>query len=118
MANRPQTIESETERAQRNAIFTTLSHPRRRFSLRHLRAADTPVKVRGLAKEIAAWEGKGPAVNQSDSDTDEIEVALVHNHLPKMNDAGVVKYSTVQQTVALTDSDGEIESHLEMIDGN
>ncbi|WP_254769306.1 DUF7344 domain-containing protein [Salinilacihabitans rarus] len=119
MATSPHEIETlATERANNTTIFTTLAEPRRRFSLRYLRAADTPIKVGDLAAEIAAWESRRTAAGRPDGDVDRIEVALVHNHLPSMDDVGFIEYDSSRGTVALTDHDDRIQSHLRICGGN
>ncbi|MDS0477126.1 hypothetical protein [Natrinema sp. 1APR25-10V2] len=118
MATYPHETERlETDRVHNNTIFKTLSEPRRRFSLRYLRVADTPVKVGDLAAEIAAWETRRP-VDQSDDGTDAIETALVHNHLPLMDESGFIEYDHDQQTVALTDQIDEMQTHLKICGNN
>jgi len=118
MATYPHETERlETARVHNNTIFKTLSEPRRRFSLRYLRVADTPIKVGDLAAEIAAWETRQPA-NQSDGGADAIEIALVHNHLPLMAESGFIEYDNGQQTVALTEQIDEIQTHLKICGDN
>lgn len=119
MATSPHEAETRaTARAANTAIFTTLAEPRRRFSLRYLRAADTPVKVGELAAELAAWERRRPAAGRPAGAADRIEVALVHNHLPSMADAGFVEYDGGRGTVALTDHVDAIQSHLRLCGGD
>lgn len=99
---------------RRDALFDVLSDPRRRVALQHLRRVDEPVSVSELTTELTAWEARQPVADRSGGDADDIEAALVHVHLPKMDEAGVVDYDAARRTVAPTDHAAEVQAHLEI----
>lgn len=94
-------------------LFDVLSHQHRRFILHALRTAEMPVPVGELATELVAWEVQRPVSDRSGDDRDAIEVSLVHTHLPKMADAGLIKYNVTGQIVTLADRSDEIQTHLQ-----
>lgn len=80
--------------------------------------ADASVSVTELARELATWEARRSATDRTDDGTDAIEVALVHSHLPKMADAGIVEYDDGRQVVTLADRTEEIRDHLQTAGGD
>ena len=94
-------------------LFNTLSHPRRRFMFHLLQTAETPVGVEELTTELVAWEAQRSTPNRSNGSRDAIETSLVHNHLPMMDQAGLVMYDVTGQTVALGNRADEVRAHLQ-----
>lgn len=76
--------------------FVLLANRRRRLALRVLRASSTPLPAGELADRIAEREYEEPTVNDRRS----IYLSLYHNHLPRLDDAGVVVYDETEGTVA------------------
>ena len=74
-----------------DALAALLSNARRRFTLRYLQLRNAPVPIEELAEALARWEC---------DDLDEvtphltecIRASLHHVHLPKLADAGLVRY--------------------------
>lgn len=74
-----------------SALAALLGNARRRFVLRYLQLRDAPVTVEELAEAVARWEC---------DDLDEITphlsecilASLRHVHLPKLADAGLIRY--------------------------
>lgn len=52
-----------------------------------------------VAGEVARREGDGVT---PESAIDQLKIALHHRHLPKLADAGLVEYDSVNRVVALT----------------
>lgn len=98
---------------QQDELFNVLSHPRRRFTLQYLRTVETSLPVSELTTELGAWEDRRTGRSQSRDEQDTIEVSLVHNHLPKMDHAGVVEYDATRQRVTLADGTDEVDAHLQ-----
>lgn len=98
---------------RQDELFEVLYHPRRRFTLQYLQIVETPISVGELTTELVAWAAEQPAADHSGADGDTIEVELVHCHLPKMADAGVVRYDATRKTVALADRTDEVWAHLQ-----
>lgn len=96
---------------RRNELFDALSHPHRRFTLEYLQTASTPLAVETLAAELEAWDERQLPVEPPLA-VSAIETALVHNHLPRLADAGLIGYEHSQLTVTLTDRTEEVQSLL------
>ncbi|MFC6719352.1 hypothetical protein ACFQGT_03555 [Natrialbaceae archaeon GCM10025810] len=76
---------------QLDAIHALLADARRRYVLYHF-LKNQRGSAEELAPQIAAWE-RGVSVDEVDqSAVDRVSVALVHNHLPRLADHGIVDY--------------------------
>ena len=62
-------------------ITTALSDKRRRYVIHHLAGDEGPTAVGELADEIAEW---------ASGDHSAVETGLLHRHLPKLADAGLI----------------------------
>jgi len=80
-------------------IFEALSEPRRRCVLYYLRDHGQ-AQVDDLAVHIASWERDVPASAVSEEDADQIALELVHSHLPKLEDEGLIEYDPRTGTVS------------------
>lgn len=85
------------------------------MALHSLDDADAPVTVTELARKLAAWEARRPAADRTGDGPEAIEVALVHTHLPKMADAGIVAYDDARQAVTLADRAEAVRTHLQTV---
>lgn len=103
---------------QQDELFDVLSHSRRRFTLQHLQTAETPLPVGELARELQSWESKQTVSAGGGTEQDTIEISLLHQHLPKMDEAGFVNYDDTWQMVALGDRTDEARSHLQAMAAN
>jgi hypothetical protein len=93
------------EEMSADACLTLLSNARRRAVLLSIndREADEPIPI----EEVVA--GSLP---------DPVEVALNHNHLPKLEKHDVVRWNRERGTVAAGPAFGRIEPFIESLDGN
>ncbi|MFC7009750.1 DUF7344 domain-containing protein [Halalkalicoccus salilacus] len=99
---------------QQNGLFDVLSHSHRRFVLQYLQTADTPLSVNEVATELVAWKNPLAAADQlSDGRATLVEISLVHSHLPKMAEVGLIRYDETRQTVTLGDRTEEVQAHLQ-----
>ena len=74
-----------------------LSSDRRRVALEELAEQPTPVELDELAAGIAERETSGSAVDESH--VERVAISLHHNHLPKMDDLGLVDYESATNRV-------------------
>lgn len=99
---------------RQDEISSVLSHSHRRFILQYLHSANTPLSRDELAAELAAWKNPLAAADQlGDGRTTLVELSLVHSHLPKMAEAGLIRYDEVRQTVTLGNRADEGRAHLQ-----
>ena len=72
-------------------VFGALAHQRRRYVLYYLRENEQ-VGTDELADQVAAWERSVPVDEVSADAAERVHVELVHTHLPKLEDYGLVDY--------------------------
>jgi hypothetical protein len=77
-------------------IFVLLANRRRRLALRVLRESSTPLPAGELSDRIAKREYEEPTVNDRRS----IYLSLYHDHLPRLDEAGVAVYDEDEGSVA------------------
>lgn len=91
-----------------SAAFDLLQDARRRGVLYTVKR-NGETSVEEVARRIAVWQstdGRGAP------DPETVETSLVHSHLPRLADAGVVEYDRERGTVDLTDSATGLEPFL------
>lgn len=93
-----------------SAIFKLLSHRHRRATIQYLATQVGTTPVADVADQIALLEN-----NHTDDHYARICVTLVHNHLPKLNEAGVVEYDQDQGAVELNDQATDARSYLDLV---
>lgn len=85
-----------------SAVFSALSHGRRRGILRLLRDRTSPVGLQELATHLAADEHDKALVEVTPADVKDVSTGLVHAHLSKLEDAGLVTWNRRENTVTTT----------------
>lgn len=93
-------------------VFTVLSNCRRREVIRYLSESDGQVSVGELAEHIAVEENGTTHQELSSDERKSVYVSLYQNHLPVMDDAGVVDYAENRKTVELLDGASRLEPYL------
>lgn len=94
-------------------IFGALGHRRRRYILYYLRDhehADTDT----LATQLVAWEQNTPLTEVSTQDVDQVKTVL-HTHLPKLTDYGLIEYDQRSNTVKYTEPPRLLADILELV---
>ena len=86
-----------------SVLFRCLSHSRRRHVLDCLNESERPLALADLAEDVADRETDAPRAEIADEAVTDVHVALHHNHVPKLVDAGLVDYDRERNVVALTD---------------
>lgn len=89
----------EGERTRTEANLTCFADEHRREIIAVLREQEAPVDRRDLAKEMAASEEDVSPVTVSEQAVDRVELALHHNHLPKLEDAGYLRYDVQRNQI-------------------
>lgn len=82
-----------------DSIFVCLADRRRRLLLARLSENSPPVVVEDLVQHIRGREAGETPDTSSDEEPVEITIALVHNHLPKLSEAGVIDVDRETNTV-------------------
>lgn len=94
-------------------IFEVLYNRRRRMVIWYLRDNDGTGSVSDLAEHIAADENDTTVNQLSSSERKRVYVGLYQNHLPMMDNVGVINYQKNRGTVQLQDAATELEPYLD-----
>lgn len=78
------------ERRSRRKVATHLAHRRRRAALQSLTAADEPLELDSLARQVAAREDDVSPAAVSDDRCDRAVADLYERHLPALAEDGLV----------------------------
>jgi DNA-binding transcriptional ArsR family regulator len=91
--------------------FALLAHRRRRRTLRYLAGRVGAVPLTELADYLARSEAD-PSPNR----TERMRVSLRHNHLPRLESAGVVTVDADRETVRLDAAAAGLARYLDLAD--
>ncbi|SFS47866.1 DUF7344 domain-containing protein [Halostagnicola kamekurae] len=84
----------ENTRIGRETAYQALSNKRRRFIVHYLLRERTPVSLRTLSKQVAAWENAVPPSQVTSKQRKRAYTALHQAHLPKLDKMGIIEYDT------------------------
>ena len=102
-----------SRRPTEDDVFDVLANRRRRYVLRALAAnPEVAYDIGDLAERVAAWENDRPVEEVSAAERKRVYTALQQSHLPKMEDAGVVRYEKDAGTVEATPALARFERFL------
>lgn len=96
----------------RDTLFEVLSNSRRRYILSRIRAADEPIELSEIAREIGARESQIPPAELGQTAKKRVYVSLYQTHVPKLEAVGLVEYDDETKTVSVTERTGEIDRVL------
>lgn len=96
----------------RGESYDLLSNPRRRYVLYYLGREGNPVSIGTLADRVAAWENDTTVEEVGSQERKRVYVSLYQTHVPKLQEAGLVRYEQDEGTVELTDRITELTAHI------
>lgn len=94
---------SDDEELSLDELFDLLRNRRRRDILAYLDASDGTVTLDELAESIAADENDVEPEQLSSQQRKRVYISLYQNHLPKMDELGIVEYEQNRGIVTLLD---------------
>ncbi|MDQ2048881.1 hypothetical protein RBH26_00115 [Natronolimnohabitans sp. A-GB9] len=94
---------SDTSETDLDALFEGLSDSRRRTVLTVLANESEPITTESLARAVTACEDGVTERNVGEDRILEVRTALVHVHLPLLDDAGLVGYDAETGSVSVVD---------------
>ncbi|MFH5802266.1 hypothetical protein [Haladaptatus sp. CMAA 1911] len=103
------TVEPELSK---NKIFHLLQTPRRRYALQYLKEHDTPVEMRDLAEQVAAWENETNVQALTSDERQRVYIPLYQSHLPKLDEEGIIEYNQSRGTVKRTKLADQLDQYL------
>jgi hypothetical protein len=100
------------EELSQDTLFSLLSNPRRRFVLQYLNRVKEPVSLQDLTTEVAAWENETDPEELTDKQEKRIYVSLYQTHIPKLEEAGIVRHDEETGEILLTDKANDVSVYL------
>ncbi len=100
--------------------FHLLQNERRRLVIRYLREADSDAEdgrvwMRDIAEQVAAWEHDTTVAQLSSTERQRVYIPLYQNHLPKLDEAGVIDYDQSRGVVVPTE---RVDRLAEFVEGS
>jgi hypothetical protein len=93
-------------------VFGVLKNQRRRRILRYLITYDDTVTIGTLAEHIAVLENDTTQTALTSRERKRVYIGLYQNHLPKMDDAGAIKFDKARGTIASGPNAAQFEPYL------
>lgn len=98
------------------AQFDVLANADRRHALCTLSTMEQPADLHALALEVTARALGKPTSRVDPEEVRRHEITLYHNHLPRMEDFGLLQFDADDETVELRGS-ARVETMLETVSG-
>lgn len=105
-------IDASTHALSKDDLFHVLSNRRRRDILRYLADHDGINDVGKLASQVAAWEKETTVQRLTSKERKPVYIALYQNHLPKLEDHGLIEYDKSRGCVSRTDQADQCNQYL------
>jgi hypothetical protein len=112
--------EAETERGGRlteDQVFHLLQNQRRRWVLKYLEGREGQVRMRDIAEQVAAWEHDTTVRALTSKERQRVYIPLYQNHLPKLDEEGIIEYNQSRGIVERTDLADQLEPYLDPFEG-
>lgn len=91
------------DRNRLSTLHSCLAHRRRRRVLLYLQDTDEPQALTDLAEIVADREADSSASETDRELVKTVHVSLYHDHVPKLDEAGIVQYEEDDDTVELVE---------------
>jgi DNA-binding transcriptional ArsR family regulator len=101
------------DRLPSDQLFHLLANQRRRRVLYYLREHEETVSLRELAEQIAAWEHGISVRTLGSNERQRVYISLYQNHLPKLDDNGVIDYNQSRGTIERTTVANQFDPYIE-----
>ncbi len=98
-------------------IFSVLSNRRRRFVLHYILQNGEETTIRKLTEQIAAWESSTDTEYVDSAARKRVYTALQQNHLPKMDEAGIINFQKDRGVIERTDAADKLDVYIEVAYG-
>ena len=113
-------VETETERTRRlteDQVFHLLQNQRRRWVLKYLEGREGQVRMRDVAEQVAAWEHDTTVQALTSKQRQRVYIPLYQNHLPKLDEEGIIEYNQSRGIVERADLADQLEPYLDPFEG-
>lgn len=98
-------------------VFSVLSNCRRRFVLHYILQNGKKTTIREVSEQVAAWESSADTEYVDSEARKRVYTALQQNHLPSMDEAGIIDFQKDRGVIERTDAAGELDIYLEVAQG-
>lgn len=89
----PEEPENTPRELSDDDLFHILSNQRRRYVLHYLTDCESPVEMRNLTNQVAAWEHKTTVEALNSTQRQRVYIPLYQNHLPKLAAHDIITYN-------------------------
>ncbi len=93
-------------------VYEALNHPRRRY-LCYTLLETTEWSLTNLAAKTAAWENEIPEHEVTTTQRERVYVSLVHAHVPRLVDEGVVAFDEDTETITAAENAEQVLTALQ-----
>ena len=111
----PSETSKDEEDLSRDNLYKMLANKRRRYVIHYLQRHREDVDLGTLAERVAAWEHGMDTDQITSAQRKSAYTALQQQHLPKMDDAGLVLFDHRSGTVAPTDTLADVDVYTEIV---
>jgi hypothetical protein len=118
MFDRAEGPDDEVEEFSREVVFEMLSNQRRRYVIHYLLETDEESELREIARAVAAWENDKRPEAVTSQERRRAYNALQQAHLPKMDDAGLIRFDSSRGTISASEDLDDLQVYLEIVPGN
>ncbi|TMT85762.1 hypothetical protein E2L06_03810 [Haloterrigena sp. H1] len=105
---------SEEPPFSKDEIFHLLQNERRRMVLRYLRDTDSPVRMRDVAEQVAAWEHDTTVEELTSTQRQRVYIPLYQSHLSKLDEAGLIEYQQNRGIVERKPLADQVDQYLQL----
>ena len=103
----------DDETASLDVTFDVLRNRRRRLVLRRLRSTGTPVDIGDLAEHVAGVENGIDPARLNSQQRKRVYISLYQSHLPKLDDAGAIRFDQDRGTISLAEEADSFYRYLD-----
>ena len=105
-------------RVSEDELFDVLSNHRRRYAVHVMKREDAErLELGPMAEQIAAWENDVALSEVGYEERKRVYTALQQQHLPMMDDAGVVEFDKDRGVVEPTPALADVDLYLDIVRG-
>ncbi|QLH77884.1 hypothetical protein HZS55_11495 [Halosimplex rubrum] len=97
-------MDGKARYGNRSLVYDALADERRRHAVRLLDDADAALTIEKLAERMVESDGGRTDGSADEAAITRLRTSLYHVHVPKLSDAGIVRFSPERRRVRLTDS--------------
>ncbi|MFC3957485.1 DUF7344 domain-containing protein [Halovivax cerinus] len=105
----PNRLDDENQEIPPERLFRAFANDRRQRVVAYLAGKTAAIPIGDLAEYVAITEGQ-----PTQERYERVLTALAHNHLPHLQDAGLVRYDALAETVECTASRSVIDPYLDL----